>query len=84
MTNNEFLRSTIPERNDWHSVDVRKKAEELGLRNRSELIFVAVDVFMRLKSNDVKDIIEFTTAQRMVSEGHKINRSITLKTEDNE
>jgi len=45
----EIIRATVPTNNKWHTEDIEKKAQELGME-KGEFILKAVDLFMGLDS----------------------------------
>ncbi len=62
----EMIQARIPEGNDWGASELEAKAEELGL-NKSELIIKAVDFFINLDIEVLKEI-EANAAKLNISE----------------
>ena len=57
MTNNqEQLRITVPKNNEWHTAEVEKKAEAMGME-KGDFMFKALDMFMNFDEvflNEIK------------------------------
>lgn len=71
----EKLQVTVPSTNKWHTEDVERKVEELGLENKSELILKALDLYMNFDNvflqrieNISKNVIipEYLVIQNMI------------------
>lgn len=50
----EKLNFNIPAGSKWKTVDVEKKAKEMGLQNKSEFMIMAIDTFMGFDDNFIK------------------------------
>lgn len=56
----EKLNFNIPAGSKWKTVDVEKKAKEMGLQNKSDLMVLAVDSFMNFDDEIMKEIRRYS------------------------
>lgn len=56
----EKLQVTIPSSNKWHTEEVEKKAKELGMENKSELMLKALDLYMNFDNVFLKRVKEIS------------------------
>ena len=58
----EKLNFNIPAGSKWKTVDVEKKAKEMGLQNKSEFMIMAIDTFMNFDDDFIKMMIDRTAS----------------------
>ena len=78
----EKINFNIPAGSKWGVADVEKRAKELGLQNKSELVVMALDMMMKLRKLDIDDIRSFAIVVDLLSDGRNVDYSITLTTKD--